>query len=131
MAKLKLLVPVLVAVPLLVAGGFYVAAPAAPAEPQAKVEVYVLDQVFFVDLEGGRDAMVRVGMLVDEFEPSATVPPDALAGAAVTDVLTGASADKLLSTKGRHQLQERIRRQIELETDLKLASVVFPDLTIH
>ena len=130
MAKLKLLVPVLVAVLLLMAGGLYSRALAEPPAAEPKTEVYVLAQVFFVDLEGGRDAMLRVGLLVDDSKP-ATVPPDAQAGAAVTDVLTGASADKLLSTKGRLQLQERIRKQIERKTDLELASVVFPDLTVN
>jgi len=115
---------------LLAAGGVCVHALAKNPEPRPKAEVYVLDQVFFVDLDEGRAAMVRVGLLVDEIAP-ATVPPDAMAGEVVTDVLTGASADKLLSAKGRHKLQARILEQIERESDLELASVVFPDLTIQ
>jgi hypothetical protein len=126
MAKLKILLPVL----LLVAGGAYSRALAKPSEPEPNAEVYVLDQVFFVDLDGGRAAMLRVGLLVDDFEP-ATVPPDALASAAVTDVLTGASANKLLSTTGRRDLQERILEQIERKTDIEIASVLFPDLTVQ
>jgi hypothetical protein len=125
MAKLKILVPVLVL--LLVAGGVYASA---PAEPKPKAEVFVLGQAFFVDLDGGRTAMLHVGLLVDASKP-ATIPPDAAASAVVTDTLEGASADKLLSVKGRHELQERIRVQIERKTDLELASVVFPDLTIQ
>ncbi len=125
MAKLKILVPVVVL--LLVAGGVYASA---PAEPKPKAEVFVLRQAFFVDLDGGRAAMLHVGLLVDPSKP-ALVPPDAAASAVVTDVLEGASADKLLSVKGRHQLQERILEQIERKTDLELASVVFPDLTIQ
>ena len=125
MAKLKILVPVVVL--LLVAGGVYASA---PAEPKPKAEVFVLGQAFFVDLDGGRAAMLHVGLLVDPSKP-ALVPPDAAASAVVTDVLEGASADKLLSVKGRHQLQERILEQIERKTDLELASVVFPDLTIQ
>jgi len=122
---------ILTAALLLVAGGVHARSLAAASEPEPKAEVYVLDQVFFVDLDGGRAAMVRVGLLVDEFEPAATVPPDALASAAVTDVLTGESADKLLSAKGRHRLQKRIVEQIERKTDMEIAGVVFPDLTIQ
>ena len=126
MAKLKILAAVL----LLSAGGAYSHSRATAAEPEPEAEVYVLGQVFFVDLDGGRAAMVRVGLLVDEFEP-ATVPPDALASEVVTDVLEGTSADKLLSPTGRHQLQQRILTQIERKTDIELASVVFPDLTVQ
>jgi hypothetical protein len=126
MAKLKILLPVL----LLVAGGVYSRAHAKPSAPEPNAEVYVLDQVFFVDLDGGRAAMLRVGLLVDDFEP-ATVPPDALASVAVTDVLTGAPANKLLSTTGRRELQERILDQIERKTDIEIASVLFPDLTVQ
>lgn len=125
MAKLKILVPVVVL--LLVAGGVYASA---PAEPKPQAEVFVLHQAFFVDLDGGRAAMLHVGLLVDPAKP-ATIPPDAAASAVVTDVLEGESADKLLSAKGRHQLQARILEQIERKTDLELASVVFPDLTIQ
>jgi hypothetical protein len=115
---------------LLTAGGVCVHALAKPSEPRPKAEVYVLDQIFFVDLDGGHAAMVRVGLLVDDHAP-VTVPPDAVAGAVVTDVLTGASADKLMSAKGRHKLQERILEQIERKSDIELASVLFPDLTIQ
>jgi hypothetical protein len=127
MAKLKILVPVFVAALLLLAGGAYSSTRTAP---KPKPEVFVLQQAFFVDLSGGRAAMLHVGLLVDASKP-ATVPPDAAASAVVTDVLEGVSADKLLSTRGRHQLQERIRVEIERKTDLELASVVFPDLTIQ
>jgi flagellar basal body-associated protein FliL len=126
MAKLGIPLVVL----LLVAGGAYAHTLAKAAEPEPKADVYVLGQTFFVDLDGGRAAMLRVGLLVDELPP-ATVPPDALASAVVTDVLTGAPADKLLSPKGRHELQERILEQIERQTDLEIASVVFPDLTVQ
>jgi hypothetical protein len=116
---------------LLVAGGVCAHALAKPSAPAPEAEVYVLDQVFFVDLDEGRAAMVRVGLLVDDFEPAATVPPDAMASAVVTDVLTGASADKLLSPKGRRTLQARILEQIERKSDIELTSVLFPDLTIQ
>jgi hypothetical protein len=130
MAKFKTLMPVLATGLLLVAGGAGALAFATPAEPAPRPEVFVLGQVFFVDLDGGRTAMLHVGLLVDESKP-VTVPPDAAASTVVTDVLKGASADKLLSTKGRHQLQATILEQIERRTDLELASVVFPDLTVH
>jgi len=130
MSKPKILLPVLAAALLLAGGGVYSHARAESPEPAPEAEVYVLGQTFFVDLDGGRAAMLRVGLLVDEFE-TASVPPDVKAGAVVTDVLTGASANKLLSPKGRRELQERIRVQIERKTDLELASVMFPDLTIH
>ena len=128
MAKLKTSA-ILVAGLLLTAGGVY-ASTLASADAKPEPEVFVLDQLFFVDLDGGRAAMLHVGLLVDASKP-ATVPPDAAASEVVTDVLEGASADKLLSTEGRHELQERIREQIERKTDLELASVVFPDLTVQ
>ena len=131
MSKPKILLPVLAAALLLAGGGVYSHALAEPPEPAPAAEIYVLGQTFFVDLDGGRAAMLRVGLLVDEFETASVVPPDVKAGAVVTDVLTGASANKLLSPKGRRELQERIRVQIERKTDLELASVLFPDLTIH
>jgi hypothetical protein len=129
MAKLKTLGAVLVAGLLLTAGVAY-SSTLASADAKPEPEIFVLGQPFFVDLDGGRAAMLHVGLLVDASKP-ATVPPDAAASEVVTDVLEGASADKLLSTKGRHELQERIRVQIERKTGLELASVVFPDLTVQ
>jgi hypothetical protein len=130
MEKLKILVPTLAAGLLFVAGVAGAFGFATPSEPAPKPEVFVLGQVFFVDVGGGREAMLHVGLLVDESKP-VKVPPDAAASAVVTDVLEGASAHELLSTKGRHRLQARILEQIERRTDLELASVVFPDLTVH
>ena len=101
----------------------------AAAEPKPKAEVYVLDQAFFVDLDGGRAAMLRVGLLVDHVEPHG--PPMPWRAPPSTHVLKGASADKLLSSGGRHQLQERIRKRIKRQTDMEIASVLFPDLTVQ
>jgi len=127
MSKLAIALPIL----LLVAGAAYVAGPGTPsASSKAKVapEVHVLAQTFFVDLGGDRAAMLRVGLLVEDFGP---VPQEAQASAAVSRELKGASADKLLSSKGRHQLQERIRARIKRDTDMEIASVLFPDLTVQ
>lgn len=127
MSKLAIVLPIL----LLAAGTVYVAWPGTPGEPsKAKVEpeVYVLAQTFFVDLDGDRAAMLRVGLLVEDFGP---LPQEAQASAAVSRELNGASAAKLLSSRGRHQLQERIRKRIKRDTDMEIASVLFPDLTVN
>jgi flagellar basal body-associated protein FliL len=127
MSKLAIVLPIL----LLASGGAYLARSGTPTEPsKAKVEaeVLVLGQTFFVDLDGDRAAMLRVSLLVEEFGP---LPQEAQASAAVSRELKGASADKLLSSRGRHQLQERIRKRIKQETDMEIASVLFPDLTVH
>ena len=127
MSKLAIALPIL----LLAAGAAYVAGPGTPsASSKAKVapEVHVLAQTFFVDLGGDRAAMLHVGLLVDDFGP---LPQEAQASAAVSRELEGASADKLLSSRGRRQLQERIRKRIKRDTDMEIASVLFPDLTVQ
>jgi flagellar basal body-associated protein FliL len=143
--KLKVIVP-LVALVAVVA--VYKMVLTAPEETHAKVkgEVYVLPSEFVVNLDSGRFAKLTVALVLDEGHSAAgggghgeTAPPEGfgplpqepLVREIVTDTLTGVPAVTLTSRQGRHELEEKIEKTIDRETDVHTDSVLFTDLVVQ
>jgi flagellar FliL protein len=143
---MKKMLPILV-VALVAIGGVYkfVLAKPAKAEPKPKVhgEVYVLPKEFLVNLEGGRYAKVQVAMVIEPAEGAAhggeSTPPEgygadpqeAVVRDLVTDTLTDATDEELISREGREHLKEKILKQIKKHTDIHVEEVLFPDVTVQ
>lgn len=143
---MKKLLPIIVVL-LVAVGGVYkfVLAKPAKAEPKPKVhgEVYVLPKEFLVNLEGGRYAKVQVAMVIEPAEAGAhaseSTPPEgygadpqeAVVRDLVTDTLTNASDEELISREGREHIKEKILKQITKHTDIHIEEVLFPDVTVQ
>lgn len=149
---LKILMPLLVV--LASAGGAvykFVLAKPAEAGPDPKVEgvLVPLEPEFMINLADGHFAKLSVALEVDRSDPALAgrgesegghdsgglgkpveLPQGAAVRAIVTDRLTGLPMSDLLERRQRHQLLDRIRRQINRQTDTKVLRVLITDLTV-
>ena len=145
-SKLKFIVPVL----LIVLGGAYkfVLAKPAAAEPKPKVDgqVYVLPKEFLINLSEGRFAKLSVGLVLDHTqsvvaeggheatkppEGFGTLPQEAVIRDLITDRLTDATAESLVSEHGRERLKNQLVRSIKKKTDVKVEEVLFTDVAVQ
>jgi flagellar basal body-associated protein FliL len=141
--KLLIILPVL----LLLVGGGYKFVFAKSSEPKPKVHgvVYPLPKEFLINLADARFAKMNVALVLDhEMEEELAseghgpppegfgpLPQEALVRDLVTDTLTDADADELISSAGRKHIKEKILKQIEKHTDVKAHEVLITDLAIQ
>lgn len=130
---------------LVVAGLAYKMVLAPKSESKVKVEgtVYVMPKEFLLNLAGGRYAKVTVALVLAPGQSTggegAVTPPEGfgtleqepLVRQIVTDNLTGVPAAELTSRKQRHDLQARIRKEVDKTTDVKTRGIVFTDLVVQ
>lgn len=150
MNKKLIVVPVVL---LLVLGGVYkfvLARPEAKAKPP-KIEgtVYVLGKEFLLNLADGRFAKLSVALLLDPKDHStapaggghgaAPAPPEGYGAMAqegvvraiITDEITNAEDQDLITANGRKHLQEEILHKIHEHTDVHADEVLFTDVTVQ
>ena len=144
---MKKMLPILVVLLVAVGGGYkFVLAKPAKAEPKPKVagEVYVLPKEFLVNLNDGRYAKVQVALVV---EPAAeggghaegstppegygSEPQEAIVRDLITDELTDAHDEDLISKSGREELKKSLLKAIKKHTDIHVEEVLFPDVTVQ
>jgi flagellar FliL protein len=141
----------LIAVVVLLAGGGYAArqVTAAPqkeeAPPKIAGELYVLGKEFLVNLDDGRYAKLTVAIELEHLpeaeaegegappppEGYGSLPEEAAVREVVTDVLSGADADELVELKSRERVKERMLRTLRRRTDVPVAAVLIPDVTVQ
>ncbi len=146
-AKLKFLLPIL----LLAVGGAYkfvLAKPAAEAKPKVHGEVYILPKEFLVNLPDERFAKLNVALVLPHgaaAEAAAAAghgggappegfgapPQEALVRDLITDELTNAHAEDLISRKGRKELKEDLAKQMREHSDVKVVDVLFTDVAVQ
>jgi flagellar basal body-associated protein FliL len=137
-----------------VLGGVYkfvLAKPASSAaEPKPKVEgtVYILQKEFLVNLADGRYAKLSVGFVMPEGDTSTvaegggeegatapegygTMPQEAVVRDIITDILTDASQEDLVTAKGREELKSEILKAMKKHTDVHPEEVLFMDVTVQ
>jgi flagellar basal body-associated protein FliL len=136
--KKLILLPVVL---LLVAGVGYkmVLAPKPkPVKKHIEGTLTSLGTEFVVNLAGGHYGRVSVSLLLDEAPVKAaegsTAPAleqnDAVR-AIITDDLTGLSADDLTNRTQRHELLERLLKDLKKKTDEPVKEVLFTDLAVQ
>jgi flagellar basal body-associated protein FliL len=139
--KLKILIPVLA---VLVGGGVgykVVLAPAAPAEHH-KVEgtLMPLGEKFIVNLEGGRYGQVAVSLLVEGGAGGGghggagevvLLPQNDLIRSIITDHLTGLSPEQLTDREARHEVLQKLLKDLKHDTDEPITRVLFTDLAVQ
>lgn len=145
----KKIVPIVVL--LIVLGGVYkfVIAKPAVAAPKPKVDgtVYVLGKEFLVNLADSRFAKLTVALVLAEGDTSTaaaggeaaakppegfgTMPQEAVVRDVITNDLTDAKDDDLISSKGRAAIKEEILKDIKKHTDVKVKDILFTDVTVQ
>jgi flagellar FliL protein len=146
---MKKIAPVIVLVIVLAAAYKFVIAKPAKAEPKPKIEgtVYVLPKEFLVNLADNRFAKLTVALVLDEKDTSVpaaggeggSTPPEGFGAmteeAAVRDLitndLTDAKDNDLISSKGRKAMKEEILKDLKAHTDVKVDDVLFTDVTVQ
>jgi flagellar basal body-associated protein FliL len=139
MKKKKILIPILAL--LILGGGAYktvLAKPAPKEKPKVEGTIYVLGSSFLVNLKQGRFAKLTAGLLL---KPGALPPAkegvtakleqEPLVRSVITDDLTDATDQQLISAKGRKSLQRKILKDIKATTDVKATDVFFTDVTVQ
>ena len=130
---------------LVVAGLAYKMVLAPKSESKVKVEgtVYVMPKEFLLNLADGRYAKMTVALVLAPGQSAAgssespppegfgTLEQEPLVRQIVTDNLTGMPPATLTSRRERHDLQARIRKEVDKTTDVKVKGIVFTDLVVQ
>lgn len=144
--RLKLIVPLAV---VLIAGLYFtvLSKPETVAKPRIDGEVYVLPKEFLVNLKEGRYAKVTVALVLhhgaldsggghgaappEPPEGFGPLPQEAVVRDLVTEELTGASADDLISAAGRKRVKRHLLHAIEKHTDVHAERVLLTDVAVQ
>ena len=146
-SKLKIIIPLTV---LLLLGGVYKFALAKPPEKEkSKIHgvVYVLPKEFVVNLADGRYAKFNVALVLDHSQPTApaaeghaaaeppegygTLEQEAVVRDIVTDKVSGARSDDLVSRKKRKKLKKHIYKELKSHSDVKVHEVLLTDIAVQ
>jgi flagellar basal body-associated protein FliL len=148
--KKLIIAPVVLLLVLGAAYKFVLAKPKAEAKPP-KIEgtVYVLGKEFLVNLADGRFAKMSVALVLNPKDHStaaaggghgaAPTPPEGYGAMAqegvvraiITDTVTDARDQDLISRSGRADLQHKILEKIEKQTDVHADDVIFTDVVVQ
>jgi flagellar basal body-associated protein FliL len=147
---MKKILPIVLIALLAGAGGYkFVLAKPHKKEVKPKVEgtVYVLGKEFLVNLADGRFAKLTVALVLDPKDESAvaaggehaakppegfgTMSQEAVVRDIITDDLTDAKDQDLVSRKGRDAMKKQILKGIHDHTDVKADDILFTDVTVQ
>ncbi len=136
-----------VALPILILGvGYKMTRPAPVNKDKIKGTIYVMPAPFLLNLQDGRFAKLTVAL---ELAPGqsdgasataaaasgenavGTLPEEPLVREIVTDAVTNQNGETLVSESGRRAVKRQILKAIDKQTDVKIESVLMPDLTVQ
>jgi flagellar FliL protein len=141
-SKLKIVLPLTL---LLVLGGLYKVVLAKPTEAHHKVDgqVYVLPKEFLLNLSGNHFVKLNVGLVLAQGEVPAKaegapppegfgpLPQEAVVRDVITDTITDARSEQLVSRKGRNALKAKLLKSLRARTDVKVKDVLFTDVAVQ
>jgi len=134
------------ALPVLLFGGYTMTKHKPVVKMKIKGTIYVMPQSFLLNLSDGRYAKLTVALQLapgqsdgasagassSGSESSAgTLPEEAIVREIITNTITNQTGEALVAASTRHALREKILAAIQRETDLKVESVLLPDLTVQ
>jgi flagellar basal body-associated protein FliL len=144
MSKKKLLIPLVL---LLVLGvGYSMSKPKKTIKQRVPGTIYLMPQPFLVNLAEGHYAKLSVALELapgqsdgasaaggssSSGEGAGTLPEEPLVREIVTDTITGQAGGTLTSNQGRDSIKHRILTTIDRQTDVKVESVLIPELTVQ
>jgi flagellar basal body-associated protein FliL len=136
-----------VALPILILGvGYKMTAPKPVDKDKIKGTIYVLPAPFLLNLTDGRFAKLTVAL---ELAPGqsdgataastaasgentvGTLPEEPLVREIVTNAITNQNGETLVTNAGRTAIKRRILQALAQQTDVKVAAVLIPDLTVQ
>jgi flagellar basal body-associated protein FliL len=136
-----------VALPILILGvGYKMTRPAPVNKDKIKGTIYVMPAPFLLNLQDGRFAKLTVAL---ELAPGqsdgasataaaasgenavGTLPEEPLVREIVNDAVTNQNGETLVSESGRRAVKHQILKAIQKQTDVKIESVLMPDLTVQ
>ena len=136
-----------VALPILILGvGYKMTRPAPVNKDKIKGTIYVMPAPFLLNLQDGRFAKLTVAL---ELAPGqsdgasataaaasgenavGTLPEEPVVREIVTDAVTNQNGETLVSESGRRAVKHQILKAIQKQTDVKVESVLMPDLTVQ
>ncbi|HWJ50899.1 MAG TPA: flagellar basal body-associated FliL family protein [Solirubrobacteraceae bacterium] len=136
----------IVALPILLFAGYTMTKPKPKVvKPKIAGTLYVMPQTFLLNLSDGRYAKLTVALQLapgqsdgasatastsSEGGPG-TLPEEPLVREIVTNAVTGQNGETLTSSQGRRTIKTQILHAIEKQTDVKVESVLIPDLTVQ
>ena len=136
-----------IALPVVLFGGYTMTKHKPVEKQKVKGTIYLMPKEFLLNLRDGRYAKVAVAL---ELAPGqsdgasaeggssgsgessvGTLPEEPLVREIVTDAITGETGSSLESDSGRRAIQKEIVADIRKQTDVKVESVLMPDLTVQ
>lgn len=120
-----------------------------PKVPKTKIvgTIYVMPKEFLLNLKDGRYAKVAVALQLAPGQSdgatassgasgtgeaaAGTLPEEPLVREIITNTITNQTGETLVSTSGRKSLRAKIAGAIRAQTDVKVETVLFPDLTVQ
>ena len=147
--KKKLLIPLVLL--FVLGGGAYTFAKPKPVVKPPKVagSVYLLPQSFLCNLADGQYAKFSVALVLAPGQSDGataegaasssnsagdvlgTLPEEAVIRDIITDVITNQTSNTLISDTGRTKIKQQILQEIGQKTDVKVTSVLIPDVAIQ
>ena len=141
---------ILIIAAVLLLGGAYAAKAMLlkPAKTHDKITgtIYLLPKEFLVNLTDGRYGKVDVALQLAPGQSDGssaasggassdatlgTLPEEAVVRSIITNAVTGQNSSTLVDEHGRAGVEQQILRAIDSQTDIKVKSVLFPDLTVQ
>ena len=139
---------ILAVIPILLFLGYTMTKPK-PKVPKTKIQgtIYVMPKEFLLNLKDGRYAKVAVALDLAPGQSdgatatsgasgtgeaaAGTLPEEPIVREIITDTITNQSGEVLVSAAGRKDIRGKILAAIRQQTDVKVESVLFPDLTVQ
>jgi flagellar basal body-associated protein FliL len=143
----KKLIPVIVVLVLGLGAAYSMAKPKKIVKLKVQGTIYVLPESFLLNLSEGHYAKLTIALdlaptqsdggttaganTASAGESAGTLPEEPLVREIVTDTITGQSGSSLVSTSGRNAIKHQILTTIRTRTDLKVESVLLPEVTVQ
>jgi len=147
--KKKLLIPLVIL--FVLGGGAYTFAKPKPVVKPPKVNgtVYLLPQSFLCNLADGQYAKFSVALVLAPGQSDGatadaaagasnsagdvlgTLPEEAVIRDIITDVITNETSSTLINDSSRTKVKQEILQEITQKTDVKVTSVLIPDVAIQ
>jgi flagellar basal body-associated protein FliL len=114
-------------------------------KPKIAGTIYVMPQSFLLNLSDGRYAKLSIALQLAPGQSdgataasasasegaAGTLPEEPLVREIVTNAITGANGETLISKQGRQTLKIQILHAIEKQSDVKVDAVMIPELTVQ
>jgi flagellar FliL protein len=139
---------ILAVIPILLLVGYTLTKPKPKVvKPKIAGTIYLMPKEFLLNLQDGRYAKVAVALDLAPGQSdgasatsgssgtgeaaAGTLPEEPLVREIITNTLTNESGEMLVSQSGRKTLRAKIAAAIRQQTDVKVESVIFPELTVQ